>query len=241
MFHGLIIRNVKLTGGMEMQQGVLNYAMRVIIQRLLGLALFLLGTSVSLSWHVWLYFGVNFVAATASLGIMFRINQETLSQRGKVATDSPSWDKWLLGLYWILHFFVIHLVAGIEWRGSLLNEVLYWVGMLSLLLAAMLSIAALIVNTYLESTARIQKDRGQKVISAGVYRVVRHPTYLAVLLSALGTALIFATPYVCVTATVIAVLIVLRTYLEDRMLQEKLDGYLTYTQDVRYRLIPGIW
>lgn len=224
-----------------MQKSALNYAVRVIVQRLLGLALFLLGARSAPSWHVWLYFGGNIGAAVLSLGIMFGINQETLSQRGKVATDSPSWDKWLLGLYWTLHFFVIHLIAGLEWQGSLENEVLYWVGMALVLLAAVLAMAALIVNTYLESTARIQMDRGQQVISVGVYRIVRHPTYLAVLFSVLGTTLIFGTPYVRLTAVVIAVMIVVRTYLEDRMLQEKLPGYLAYAEQVRYRLIPGLW
>jgi protein-S-isoprenylcysteine O-methyltransferase Ste14 len=33
----------------------------------------------------------------------------------------------------------------------------------------------------------------------------------------------------------------LRTALEDRTLQNELDGYKEYTGRVRYRLIPGIW
>jgi protein-S-isoprenylcysteine O-methyltransferase Ste14 len=33
----------------------------------------------------------------------------------------------------------------------------------------------------------------------------------------------------------------LRTYLEDKTLQEELPGYREYTQQTRYRLIPGIW
>ncbi|HKM43434.1 MAG TPA: isoprenylcysteine carboxylmethyltransferase family protein [Limnochordia bacterium] len=224
-----------------MEKGAINYGMRVMVQRVLGLVLFWLGASVGFSWQVWVYFGTNFAAALVSLAIMLRINQETLSQRGKVVTDSPAWDKWLLGLYWLLHFFVIHLVAGLEWQGSVANQTLYWVGMLFVLSSILLALAALIVNTYLESTARIQGDRDQKVVSTGIYSVVRHPTYLAVLVSALGISLVFATPYVCWVAVVIAIIIVLRTYLEDRMLQEKLDGYLEYTQRVRYRLFPGIW
>jgi protein-S-isoprenylcysteine O-methyltransferase Ste14 len=101
--------------------------------------------------------------------------------------------------------------------------------------------AALVVNTYLESTARIQTDRDQQVISTGVYGVVRHPTYLAVLLSALGISLVFSTLYVCLIAVIVGAIIILRTYLEDKMLKERLDGYMEYAQNVRYRLIPGIW
>jgi protein-S-isoprenylcysteine O-methyltransferase Ste14 len=36
-------------------------------------------------------------------------------------------------------------------------------------------------------------------------------------------------------------LFVVRTALEDRMLQEELDGYRDYATQVRYRLLPGIW
>jgi protein-S-isoprenylcysteine O-methyltransferase Ste14 len=34
---------------------------------------------------------------------------------------------------------------------------------------------------------------------------------------------------------------VVRTALEDRTLQEELDGYKAYAERVRYRLLPGIW
>lgn len=223
-----------------MQKGAFGYAFRVMLQRVLGLALFWLGARL-LSWHIWVYFGTSFVAAVISLAIMLRVNQETLIQRGKVVTDSPLWDKVLLALYWALHFFVIHLVAGLEWQGAPPSMTAFWIGMLLGIAAAVLAMAALLINTYLESTARIQQDRDQRVISTGVYSVVRHPTYLAVLFSALGISLVFATPYVCLTAVAVAIIIVVRTYLEDKMLQEELDGYQEYTQQVRYRLIPGIW
>jgi protein-S-isoprenylcysteine O-methyltransferase Ste14 len=38
-----------------------------------------------------------------------------------------------------------------------------------------------------------------------------------------------------------ALLMLIRTSLEDRMLQEQLPGYKEYTQDVKYRLLPWVW
>jgi len=35
--------------------------------------------------------------------------------------------------------------------------------------------------------------------------------------------------------------LLVRTYLEDTALQKELDGYLEYTKEVKYRLIPRIW
>jgi protein-S-isoprenylcysteine O-methyltransferase Ste14 len=46
-------------------------------------------------------------------------------------------------------------------------------------------------------------------------------------------ALLFAIPA--------GVLMVIRTYLEDNMLKEELLGYSEYTQEVKYRLLPGVW
>jgi protein-S-isoprenylcysteine O-methyltransferase Ste14 len=36
-------------------------------------------------------------------------------------------------------------------------------------------------------------------------------------------------------------LLVLQTIWEDRTLLDELTGYKKYTQQVRYRLVPGVW
>jgi protein-S-isoprenylcysteine O-methyltransferase Ste14 len=36
-------------------------------------------------------------------------------------------------------------------------------------------------------------------------------------------------------------LFVIRTALEDQALCEELEGYAPYAQQVRYRLVPGVW
>ena len=38
-----------------------------------------------------------------------------------------------------------------------------------------------------------------------------------------------------------AVLMVIRTALEDRTLLDELDGYRAYAEQTRFRLLPGIW
>ena len=38
-----------------------------------------------------------------------------------------------------------------------------------------------------------------------------------------------------------AILLILRTALEDRTLQAELPGYAAYAQRVRFRLLPGVW
>ena len=56
----------------------------------------------------------------------------------------------------------------------------------------------------------------------------------------LGTALLLGSLWACRLALVSAIPVVIRTALEDNMLQVELPGYKEYTQAVRYRLIPGV-
>ncbi|NLZ28332.1 MAG: isoprenylcysteine carboxylmethyltransferase family protein [Firmicutes bacterium] len=227
--------------GDNINRKAVNYTVRVFVQRLLGLLCFLLAARWSMTWQNWVYFGSGFVLTAISTIIIYRIDPETLAQRGKIATDSPQWDKILLFLFWLLNFFVIFVVAGLESGGGVTDNILFWTGMFLSILSAVMATAALAVNTYLESTARIQTERKQTVVSRGVYGIVRHPAYSAVLLSCIGISLVFATPHVCMTAAIIAAIIVIRTFLEDRMLEANLDGYAKYAEKVRYRLVPFIW
>ena len=50
-------------------------------------------------------------------------------------------------------------------------------------------------NPYLSSAARIQRERGQVVVSTGPYRYVRHPMYAAYIPFILGTALLLGSWY----------------------------------------------
>jgi protein-S-isoprenylcysteine O-methyltransferase Ste14 len=46
---------------------------------------------------------------------------------------------------------------------------------------------------------------------------------------------------ILIPATLLCLLLVVRTIWEDRTLREELPGYENYTHRVRYRLIPGLW
>jgi protein-S-isoprenylcysteine O-methyltransferase Ste14 len=48
-------------------------------------------------------------------------------------------------------------------------------------------------------------------------------------------------PWALISGGLAALLFVVKTALEDRMLQAELEGYREYAEQVRYRLLPGIW
>jgi len=223
-----------------MRKDALRYAGVVLIQRALGLLCYLLGARFMLSFRAAAYFIVYFAVAVVSMAVTLRLAPETLAARGRKA-DSPSWDKLLLGVYWLLAFFGIYLVAGLEAASARPAGAAFWIGLLIVLLSSALALWAVLVNRFLETGARLQTERDQTVCEDGPYRFVRHPTYAAILIWCAGISLTFGTSLTSVTAAVVAAVIVLRTAKEDAMLRAGLAGYENYAKRTKYRLVPYIW
>jgi len=111
----------------------------------------------------------------------------------------------------------------------------------NILVAGGLAFAQLVViqNGYAAATITVETD--QKVVSTGVYGLVRHPMYVGALIMMVGTPLALDS-YWGLLATVLAVpILALRIEDEEKMLRQELDGYDEYTQKVQYRLVPGVW
>lgn len=96
-------------------------------------------------------------------------------------------------------------------------------------------------NTFLSPLVRMQKDRGQQVVSTGVYGFVRHPMYLGAILMFIGAPLILGSCYGILTGIAFALLLVARITGEEEMLVRELEGYREYMLRVRYRLVPYLW
>ena len=96
-------------------------------------------------------------------------------------------------------------------------------------------------NAYFSQIVRIQTERGHTVASGGPYRCVRHPAYAGAILYELAVPVLLASAWSAVPSVLAAILLILRTALEDRTLQSELIGYPEYTRKVLYRLLPGVW
>ena len=89
--------------------------------------------------------------------------------------------------------------------------------------------------------ARVQRDRGQKVISSGPYAIIRHPMYFAFIPLMVGTPLLLGSWLGAVFGALYMLLVARRAVLEERMLVDSLEGYREYMKRIRYRLIPYVW
>jgi protein-S-isoprenylcysteine O-methyltransferase Ste14 len=57
----------------------------------------------------------------------------------------------------------------------------------------------------------------------------------------IATPLLLGSLWALIPGILMACGLIIRTSLEDKTLQEELDGYREYAQRVKYRLIPKIW
>jgi protein-S-isoprenylcysteine O-methyltransferase Ste14 len=96
-------------------------------------------------------------------------------------------------------------------------------------------------NSFAAPVVKIQKERGQTVVSTGPYGHVRHPMYAGASLMFFGVPLLLGSGYGLALAPLWMLLLCLRIPIEERALREKLPGYTEYAARVRYRLVPGIW
>ena len=94
-------------------------------------------------------------------------------------------------------------------------------------------------NAYLSRTIGVQE--GQKVVSTGLYGVVRHPMYLATIVMFLSIPLVLGSLIAFFVFLPYPLVLVFRIRNEEQVLEEQLDGYAEYKQRIKYRLIPYIW
>jgi len=210
---------------------------------LFGLSLFL--PAGTFAWPAAWIFLVMFLGLFVGVhGWLLKHNPALLEERLHLSrTDQKSWDKVLFPLVLVSIFawvaFMSFDAARFHW--SSMPVWMQGVGVIVLLISFYLLFLTFRENPYLSTVVRMQDERGQKVVSSGPYRYVRHPMYLAVLLFMAGAALLLGSFYGLLAMLAPMLVFVRRAVLEEQMLHKELPGYTEYTQRVKYRLIPFIW
>jgi protein-S-isoprenylcysteine O-methyltransferase Ste14 len=193
----------------------------------------------------WLYLGVMVALSVISVTIMVRVDPGLLRERLKppVQKDQPLADKLILVPILLLIFGGMGFMAAdaARWRWSIMPPFVQWVAC-GLLLAAFLFIYwTMRTNSFAAPVVKIQKDRGQTVITTGPYAVVRHPMYFGALFYIAGTSLVLGSWWGLATVPILALLFGIRIGIEEQTLRTGLGGYDDYARRVRWRLVPLIW
>ena len=220
---------------------------RIIMRLLLGVGLIFVLVFVPAGrlnyGQGWLYFGLN-VAALAATYLTLRHHPDLVQERLKAGPGRKSWDKVYSSLstpLWFIMVIVAPLDAGrYEWGPKVPTAVVLAAAALYAL-GQVLFIWAKAVNRFFSAVVRIQTERGQTVCREGPYRFVRHPGYLSGILFGLSGPLVLGSFWALIPAFLAAILLIVRTALEDKTLQAELPGYSDYVRQVRFKLVPGVW
>ena len=175
-----------------------------------------------------------------TFGIALLLNDpDTLNRRLNSKETQPKQRAYiaLFGLMFVLSF----VLAGFDYRCKW-SHMPNWVSIAAL---ALMGVGYLLYGMVIRQNAYaarvVQVEEGQRVITTGVYAIVRHPMYLACLLLFLMMPLALGSYVALLPMVALPILLALRIKNEEAVLMDELAGYKEYMQKTKYRLIPFVW
>ena len=229
-------------GGLQISG--IRYIVKIHVLLLIQAVVFFAAAGTVSIPRAWLFFGMGIIYYPVNTAIVYWKNPQLINQRGESKQDTKLWDRILAPLYFFIGYFLIAAVIGMDvgrYTWTSLSAYYILPGIMLYVGGGILNTWAMVTNPHFESTVRIQKERDHTVISGGPYRIIRHPGYLAGILFAISIPLLIGSLVSFAGVGIYFFLIIIRTWLEDKTLQEELEGYKDYAKKVRYRLFPGIW
>ncbi len=213
--------------------------LRLIIT--LGALLFLSAWTLDY-WQAWLFLAVFSVSVLAITLYLMQHDPKLLERRmntGPGAEKEQSQKP--IQLAATITFLAVIVFPGIDRRftWSAVPPYIVVVGDILVGLGLLIIFFVFKENTY--TSAIIDVETEQKVISTGPYALVRHPMYIGGLVMLLGVPLALGSWWGLLTIIPIALVIVWRLLDEEKLLAKNLSGYSGYQEKVRYRLVPFIW
>jgi len=223
--------------------------LKLIIQTLVVYAItavLLLAAAGTWRWpQAWIFI-IEMVASGIAVGVWLARHDpgllaERMSsplQRGQATGDKViilslfvAWPAWLVFLALdAMRFRLSHLPISVQVAGAVL-----------ILVAMYTFYRTFRENSFAAPVVKIQKERGQTVVTTGPYAIVRHPMYAGAGLLFFGIPMLLGSAWGIALAPAWYMLLAIRIPLEERVLRENLTGYEEYARRVRWRLLPGVW
>lgn len=174
------------------------------------------------------------------IGIAFYIWAPSTLERRMRAKEERTKQKGVVALSGLL-FLACFILAGLDFRfgWSEISGWVIWTAGSIFVLSYGIYAEVMRENEWLSRS--IEVAEGQKVISTGLYGMVRHPMYTATIGMFLTMPIILGSWWAFLVMLPYVPVIMSRIKDEENLLLEELEGYQEYTEKVRWRLIPYIW
>ena len=193
-------------------------------------------------WQAWFFLAVFFASAVVTTADLWVRDKSLLERRlngGPTAETEPAQKVIQTGTLAV--FLAMLIVPGLDrrWGWSHVPVPLVLAGETLTILGLWIVFRVFQVNSFAAATVSLAE--GQRVVSSGPYRFVRHPMYAGGLILVAGMSLALGSWWDLLGLIPFTVGIVFRLLHEESFLVRSLVGYSEYQQKVRYRLVPGIW
>jgi protein-S-isoprenylcysteine O-methyltransferase Ste14 len=227
-----------------------KFVAKLVLGVVLNTAIFaglLFGLAGTLHWtRAWWFLGMVLIANVASMATVFPGNQDLLKERLKlpIQKGQPLADRILVMALLVAFLALVAFIPVDVFRLHLLPHPAALISALGLALFItgwFIISLAMKANTFAAPVVRHQAERQQTVVDSGVYHIVRHPMYAGAVLLLVGMPLWLNSYAATLLAVVPIVVLAVRIVFEEQFLRRELAGYGSYTERVRYRLVPYLW
>lgn len=206
-----------------------------------GLLLFLPAGTVHY-WQAWVFLAVFALSTWIPSIYLMRTSPAALERRMRAGplAETRTLQKIVIAVLFIC-FPAMFVLSALDHRfgWSSVPAPVCLVGDVLVAIGLGLAMMVIVQNSY--AAANVVVEEGQKLVSTGLYGLVRHPMYTGNVIMMLGVPLALGSYWGLVFVIPGLLVLDLRIRDEEELLAQQLDGYREYAQRVHYRLVPYVW
>ncbi len=207
----------------------------------IGVSLFLPAWTLGY-WQGWMFLAVFSISVLAITLYLMKKDRKLLERRvnGGPTAEKETIQKIIQSLAGIA-FIAIFTLSALDHRFGWSVAPVYFVAVGNILVALGLLIVFFVFKENTFTSAAIEIDTEQTVISTGPYALVRHPMYIGAFIMLIGVPLALGSWWGLLAVIPIVLVIIWRLFDEEKFLAKNLPGYTEYQKNVRFRLVPFVW
>jgi protein-S-isoprenylcysteine O-methyltransferase Ste14 len=157
------------------------------------------------------------------------------------ARDDPA-DRWVVFAFWLIGLLAAYLPAYTDRKGFWILDAdgIRWLGVVLFTAGGALRIWPVFVLGH-RFSGLVAIQPGHSLVTSGIYAIIRHPSYLGLLVGSLGWALAFRSGIGVLLTALSIPLVLVRIHAEERLLRSEFGrDYDVYCGGTS-RLIPGVY